>query len=404
MLAPLHDVRVLELADEPALFAGRTLALLGADVIRVEPPGGSPARRRAPFLNGEPGQERSLYHLHYNVGKRGITLDYATDAGADLLRRLVEQSSMLIETHAPGYMDRLGLGFDALCEVNPALVYGTVTPFGQEGPMRDYRAPDIVASAMSGLMYLNGDPDDPPNQPGSEQAFHMASLALVSGAMIALIGGERAPTRSGTRVDVSVQEAATMATLQNAPPNTYEWQGAIPGRRGLIGPAGGRSLHQSRDGRWVSFVVPPYRWRNFVQWLEDEGIDSEVKNEEFEELTYRRINTAATGAAIAELTRRHDAQTLFHEGQRRRLLVMPVNDVGHLVADEQLRERGLFAATQHPVAGALTDVGSPVLFDGERTPIPRAAPLLGEHNDEIFGGLLGLDQSALANLRSEGVL
>jgi benzylsuccinate CoA-transferase BbsE subunit len=319
MLAPLNDVRVIELSAEPALFAARTLALLGADVIHVEPPEGSPARRRAPFLEDEPGPERSLYHLHYNVGKRGITLDYTTARGAALLRRLVAESSILVETHSPGYMDSLGVGYEALCEVNPSLIYGTVTPFGQEGPMRDYRATDIVGTAMSGLMFLNGDPDDPPNLPGSEQAFHMASLALVSALTIALAGRKRASRGTGTRVDVSIQEAATMATLQNAPTNTYQWQGAIPGRRGLIGPAGGRSLHRSRDGRWISFVVPPYRWADFLQWLDDEGIDSEVKDEKFEELTYRRINTTATAAAVAELTSRHDAMTLFHEGQRRRL-------------------------------------------------------------------------------------
>jgi crotonobetainyl-CoA:carnitine CoA-transferase CaiB-like acyl-CoA transferase len=303
-------------------------------------------------------------------------------------------------------MDALGLGFDDLSAFNANLLYATVTPFGQKGPMRDYRATDIVASAMSGLLFLNGDPEDPPNQPTSEQAYHMASLALVSGLLIARVGAQRAPAgwRPATRVDVSLQEAAAMATLQNAPPNAYRWYGSIAQRRGLLGLTGARTLHQCRDGRWVSFVVPPYRWGAFLEWLDDEGVDSEVRNQEFEEIAYRRTNASATGQAIAELAGRYDAEALYHEGQRRRLLVMPVNDVSDLVADRQLVAREFFATTQHPDLDALTDAGAPVLFDGERRLPPRSAPTLAQHNQEVYGELLGLDRGALDELRVRGVV
>ncbi|MDP6580730.1 MAG: CaiB/BaiF CoA-transferase family protein [Vicinamibacterales bacterium] len=406
LAGPLADVRVVDLAGESGQFAGRLLAQLGADVIRVEPPEGSPVRSRQPFLDGVQGRERSLYHLHFNAGKRGITLDYRSEQGSELLRRLAAASQMLIETAPPGEMDALGLGFESLREESPRLLYGTVTPFGQEGPMRDYRAPDIVASAMSGLMYLNGDPSDPPNQPAAEQAYHMASLALVSAALIALVGQDRGAGDGppGRRIDVSIQEAASMATLQNAPPNAYAWHGTVARRRGNVGLNGGRNLYQCRDGRWVSFTVPPYRWDEFIEWLEEEAIESEARTLEFRDASYRQANGTITSAAVFVLTERYGAEYLFHEGQRRGLLVMLVNDVEQLTGDRQLKERGYFAETRHALLGrTLTDAGTPMIFSGERPQVGRVAPSLGEHNEEVYQGLLGLSDDELERLREEGV-
>ena len=407
LIAPLSDIRVIDLAGESAVFAGRLLAQLGADVIRVELPGGSPVRTRQPFLDGAEGPEGSLYHRHYNAGKRGITLDHTSERGGELLRQLVAESDVLIETARPGEMDELGFGFEALRLVNDRLVYGTVTPFGQEGPMAGYEAPDIVGAAMSGLMYLNGYPDEPPNQPTSEQAYHMASLALASAVLIAVVGRDRssAATQGGARVDVSIQEAATMATLQNAPPNAYRWHGRLPARSGMDSIAGNKLIHQCPDGRWISFVVPPYRWNEFIEWLEDEGIESEASQVEFRDPAYRTANGAVTSAAIAELVSRYDSETLFHEGQRRRLLVMPVNDVEHLAADPQLVQRGFFSETVDEASGKrLIDAGPPFVFEGERPAAGARAPMLGEHNHEVYVDLLGLSASDLETLRGEGVV
>ena len=404
----LSDVRVIDLAGEPGLFAGRMLAQLGADVIRVEPPEGSGVRRRRPFLNEIEGVERSLYHLHFNVGKRGVTLDLGTDRGRELLRRLAAESDVLIETAAPGEMDALGLGYEALCAANPGLLYGTITPFGQDGPMAAYRANDIVASAMSGLMFLNGDPEDPPNQPGAEQAYHMSSLALGSAILIVLVGRDlhsHEGDARGQRIDVSMQEAATMATFQNANPNTFEWYGDVPARRGLLGPRGGRSLFQCRDGLWLSFIVPPARWDDFLRWLDDEGIESAVRSDEYRDRAFRVENPAALVAAVEELVSRYDREELFHEGQSHQLLVMPVNNAKELVADRQLNERGFFAEVEHAALGQkLADAGPPFVFSGERPRIERTAPTLGEHNAEIYGELLGLAESELDSLREQGVV
>lgn len=408
MIGLLDDIRVIDLCEEGGLFAGRFLAQLGADVIWVEPPGGSPVRCRQPFLDGERGVENSLYHQHFNAGKRGVTLDVRSTEGAELLRRLVAGADVLIETEAPGEMDALGLGYEALRAVNPGLLYGTVTPFGQEGPLSHLRAPDIIPVAMSGLMFLNGDAEDPPNVPAAEQAYHMGSLALTSGILIALAGRDARGRRGeghGQRIDVSMQEAASMATLQNAHPVAYTWHGDIPGRRGFIGPAGGRAMYQCRDMLWVTFTVPPARWDDFIEWLDEEGIESEVRDVSHEDRGFRQRNAAAMSKAVQELVVRYDRDYVFHEGQRRRLLVMPVNDVQNLAEDPQLTERGYFSTIEHAAVGrSLTDAGTPMLFGGERPSASRPAPMLGEHNGEVYGDLLGLSGSEVASLRERGVV
>jgi crotonobetainyl-CoA:carnitine CoA-transferase CaiB-like acyl-CoA transferase len=399
---PLGDVRILDLAGESGVLAGRLLADLGADVIQIEPPGGSAVRRRSPFLEDLEGVERSLYHHHFNANKRGVTLDITRPEGLELLRRLVAASDAVIETAPPGEMDALGAGFEALRQANPSLLYVTITPFGQQGPMRDYRGNDLICVAASGLMYLNGDPEDPPNQPGAEQAYQMASLVAASGLLTALYGRNHRAGHEGNRIDVSLQEAASMSTLQTANANAYAWFQRVPRRRGLT-VFGGRDLFQCRDGRWVSFVIMPYRWDDFVRWLRDEGIESEVRGEAWRDQAYRARNPGAASAAIAELASRHNRDEVFHEGQKRLISVMPVNDVGDLVEDPQLLSRDFFVPLE---AGgrSFLDAGPVPRMTATPLGLWRQAPRLGEHNGEVYGGLLGIDERRIDELREAGVI
>ncbi|MDP6511697.1 MAG: CoA transferase [SAR202 cluster bacterium] len=388
---PLAGIRVIDLAGEPGLFVGRQLGELGADVIRVEPPEGDSSRLRQPFLEGEAGIERSLYHLHFNANKRGVTFDIHSPEGQEKLRRLVQSSDVLIETAAPGEMDEMGVGYDDLRTLNPGLLYATVTPFGQKGPMRHYRGNDLICVATSGLMYINGFPEDPPNQPGAEQAYHMASVAAVAGTLTALVARDRDPNRRGTRIDVSIQEAASMATIQTANANIYTWHGQIPQRIGLMTMAGGRSLFLCRDGRWISFTVPlgtPPLWAAFVEWLREEGLDGPLSGDNWLDAAYRTEHIGLITDAIVELTSRHDRAYIFHEGQRRRMLTMAVNDARDLLEDEHLQQRDFFATTDNPDLGqSHTDVGPPYRFSETPTASRRPAPTLGEHNQEILDQL-----------------
>ncbi|HEY7268511.1 MAG TPA: CoA transferase [Dehalococcoidia bacterium] len=401
---PLADVRILDLAGEAGVFAGRQLADLGADVIRIEPPVGDAVRWRQPFLDDKSGTERSLYHLHFNANKRGITLDLRRPRGVEVLKRLAVKADALIETAAPGDMDAIGAGYEALRVVNTSLVYVSITPFGQSGPLSRYKGSDITGAAASGLMFLNGDPEDPPNQPGTEQAYHMASLTAGSALLIALFGRDKSQGRAGHRIDVSVQEAASMATLQTANQNYYAWYRRIPARTGMR-VFGGRHLYQCADGEWISFVVMPYRWRELMRWFADEGIETVVQGDEWLDPAYRAQHPGAANPAIEALCAKHRRDEMFHQGQKRLISIMPVNDVDDIVADQQLNQRGFFREFEHPESvKPLVDAGPVAAMSATPLQIWRRAPLLGEHNAEVYGGLLGMREGEIAVLRSEGVI
>ena len=401
-LPPLAGVRVIEIAGLPSAFAGRQLAELGAEVILIEPPSGAATRHRVPYLGGEPGVERSLHHLHFNAGKRSVVIDLETTEGAAELRRLAAGADALIESADLGLMDRLGVGYEQLHGLNPALEYVTITPFGQEGPLAGFRGNDLIGAAASGVMYLNGFPEDPPNAPGAEQAFHMASLAAVSTLLVALVG--RARGDGGHRIDVSMQEALSIATLQTANANFYHWHGQIPTRRGIGSSLGARSLFQCGDGKWISFTVPigaPAIWPNFVGWLEEEGI-IEAGDERFVDASVRVEQPALVSQLVAEICSRHPRKYVFEHGQELRMLAMPVNDARDLVEDDHLRARDFFASASIPqLDRELVDV-SPA-YDFSATPAARAlvAPVLGADSDELLS-TSGPAQSPRSSARAGG--
>ena len=391
---PLEGIRVVEIASLATAFAGRQLAELGADVVLVEPPSGAPTRGRAPYVGGQAGVELSLHHLHFNQGKCSVVLDLGSATGQANLRRLLGTADALIEGEAPGVMDGRGLGAEALWALHPNLHYVTITPFGQEGPFAAYRGTDLVCAASSGLLYLSGFPEDPPNVPGAEQAFHIGALAAVATLLVALAGDSRTiagpgarEAAAGHRIDVSIQEAAAMSTLQTANANIFHWHGEVPRRGGLVPATGWRSLYSCRDGSWISFTVPvgaPALWPNLTRWLEEEGL-VDLADPDWQDYTLRQRRPDLVSGVIAELCGRYPRQHLVVEGQRRRMLTMPVNTAQDLLELEQLREREFFATSDLPELGrTLTDVGPAYRFS--ETPARRgmSAPRLGEHTRAVL--------------------
>ena len=210
MLAPY---RVLDLTDERGQFAGKLLADLGADVIKVEPPQGDPARNRGPFVDDIPGPDRSLRWLAWNANKRSVTLDLSDAAGRDRFLYLAQSADFVLESFAPGRMDGLGLGYEALSEANQRLILVSISPFGQSGPYRDYQATDIVFWAMSGNMSISGESSGPPAHISDDcQSFLHAGGDAAIGALIALT--QRARTGRGQHVDLSIQEATSRGLYQ----------------------------------------------------------------------------------------------------------------------------------------------------------------------------------------------
>jgi crotonobetainyl-CoA:carnitine CoA-transferase CaiB-like acyl-CoA transferase len=405
---PLQDIRVIDIAGEPGAFAGRTLAQLGADVIRVEPPDGDPLRRRPPFLDdtvasapsGDAGRI-SLYHEHMNAGKRSLVLDLASFDGREQLLRLATSADLVLLAGP----EASEIPLEALRAANPSMLVTTIAPFGA-GPLADRPGSDLTAVASSGLMYLNGMPEDPPQAPGGEQGYHMGSIAAVAASLVALVGRDRDPRGAGHRIDVSLQEAASMATLQTANANMYTWHSQIPRRVGLVTQLGGRSLFETADGRWVSFTIPinaPHLWAGFADWTRELGIGDRFTDERWADPVFRSQRPAELAGVIAELCSMLDRATLFAEGQRRRLLVMPVNDAADLLADEHLNAREFFDELPRPGGGApLRDAGSPFRFSTGRSRL-TPAPALNEHAAAIAAELEQFDVPAARDLDAAGL-
>ena len=251
----LSPYRVIDLADDRGIFCGRVLADLGAEVIKVEPTAGDPARHIGPFHHDEPGVESSLFWQLYAANKKSVALDIESDAAREALRRLIASADFLVESFRPGYLDALGLGYDDVHAINPALVYVSITPFGQDGPYRDFAATDLTGSALSGFAYLTGDPDRPPLRVSVPQFWTLGGAAGAAGAMTA--HAHRINTGHGQHVDVSCQQALTR-TLSHAP-QFWDMNEIILKRSGPFRPIGdGRNLRvnfECADG-YVNYIQP----------------------------------------------------------------------------------------------------------------------------------------------------
>ena len=400
----LPPYRVLDLSGPEAVFCGKLLADYGADVVRIEPPEGHESRSRAPFAGDEPGPERSLYFLFYNTNKKSITLDLEREEGRELFRRLAGQSDVVLESHPVGYMDSIGLGYDALREINPGIVLASVTPFGQTGPWKDYKSSDLIALAASGFMQITGEPDGPPMRQGNEQS-HFPGAQFAAAAVLAALYHRDFGDGEGQHVDVSLQEALITYYTDAHPALAWEMLGQNVTRVGatstLVIPLG---AYPSADG-WISAgIITPREWDTLAEWIYEVTGNEEVKNEAYRGGNQDRapFNDIIT-ALVIDFTTRYTSEFLFHEGQRRNLVFIPVNTVSDLLADPQLDASNFWFGLEHPETGALQyPLG---VFDSEEvSPGTKPAPRLGQDNEAIYGGELGLSESEMASLRSEGVI
>ena len=226
----LHPIRILDLADEKASFCSKLLADLGAFVIKIEKPDGDPSRQIGPFLEKSPSPEASLFFWHSNTNKRGITLDIEKNEGKEIFFMLLKKADVVVESFAPGYLEKLGLGFDALREVNPRLILASVTGFGQNGPRSQYKSCNLVASAFGGQMYVSGSPSTPPLKAHGEQSSYVTSLFSAIGILLAL--RKRSLGGKGEHIDISSQECVA-STLDHVLVR-YFYDRIIPKRQGNL--------------------------------------------------------------------------------------------------------------------------------------------------------------------------
>ncbi len=410
----LSPYRVLDLAGEDGLFCGKILGDLGADVIKIEPPGGDAARRIGPFYHDQIDDEKSLFWFAYNTSKRGVTLNLESADGREIFKRLAKKADFVIETYRPGYLAHLGLGYADLEKINPGLILVSITPFGQTGPYKDWKAPDIVAWGMGGDMAPFGDADRPPFRIGyHSQAYLCAGADGAIGALMAL--ADRAHTGQGQQVDVSAQEAV----MQNTEHITAGWDLAKRVRR--RGKADGASptamqkmtrLWPCKDG-YVSWFfwggVMSLRTNTpLVKWMEAEGMSDEfLSNFDWskfgEKNTQEEINRLE--APVAKFFLAHTKKELFEGAVRTNTQVYPVSTPADMLADEQLAARHFWVQVEHPELGTKITYPGPFATSNEAPPvISRRAPLIGEHNLEIFESELGYTRAQLTALAEAGVI
>ncbi len=415
-MAPLPPYRVLELSSLRTVACGLLLADLGADVIAVEPPGGSDARRQPPFYADEPHPDRSLFWWAFNCNKRSITLDLTTADGRFLLRELVRGADCLVEGFPPGHLDSLGLGYEALAALNPRLVVASITPFGQRGPKARWAASDITVVAASSILSSYGDADRPPVRIPIPQAFLHAGVEAAVGCLMALRERERSGV--GQHVDVSAQAAYTACAQSNTLAGAWgdrNWERAGPSLAMASLPM--RIHYPCRDG-YVAVNLnfggaAAARTRRLMEIVYSEGFcDQSVRDKDWQRYGHLLLSGEEPWSefqrvleAVERFCRAHSRQELYDLALREGLWIMPVNRVSDLLADEQLRARGYWVDVPHPELGrSITYPGAPVVFGETPIAVRRRPPLLGEHNLEIYCGELGLSRQQVSMLRAVGAI
>jgi benzylsuccinate CoA-transferase BbsE subunit len=404
----LDGVRVVEFTDETGAYCGRLLADLGAEVIKVEPPGGGFARHIPPYFHDQQGPDTSLAFWVQNMSKKSVVLDLDSPDGQVAAKKLALGADIVLDDRPVGYMAERGLGFDALHAEKPSLVYTSVTGFGQTGPHAGYAFSDIVGQAMSGVMTLAGEPQDPPNKVVGTQADVSASIHAAQGTLLALLHAEA--TGEGQHVDVSAQEAMSMS--QETAMQTWDLQKrnrVRTGERGMIPvalPAVG--VYPTTDGHVSLFVLAPggAEFPALVDWMREKGMASDLDEEPYASLvstlnmatiTQYMMNPDSAQEVIPQLAHINEvvkafiatmtAVEAYEEGQGRNLLVGIVSTPETLATNSQLRARDWYVNVDFDYLQTSMEFPGPPYRLSETPAVITRPPRLGEHTDEVLASL-----------------
>lgn len=403
----LAGLRVLDLCDESGALAGKILGDLGADVVKIEPPGGDLRARRPPYLAGVADPERSLAWLALHTSKRGIALDLERAAGRAAFDRLLAWADVLLDTAAPGAFEAWGLGWESMRAAHPRLVRCSITPFGRTGPYAGFRARDLVVVAMGGNAAMTGDPDRPPLRCTMPTAYYHAAPEAALGVVMALQAREA--TGRGQLVDVSLHETQ-LGTLLGGP-GMHAAAPREPKRSGAR-TLGTREIWPTRDGH-VSFGlrggaarVPGLR--ALVAWMQECGAAPDwlvaYEWERFSPATADPIEIDRLEDAIGAFFAARTMRELYDGALARRILLAPCNDAREVLAQPQLRDRGLFTTIEYPELGA--SIEHPAFFakaGRSAVGIRRRAPRIGEHTDAVLREA-GFTADEIEKLRADGAI
>jgi crotonobetainyl-CoA:carnitine CoA-transferase CaiB-like acyl-CoA transferase len=412
----LSPYRVLDLTNERGLMCGQILGDLGADVIQVEPPGGSPARRISPFFEDQPEPNRSLYWWAYNRNKRSITLDLTRSQGREILLALAKDAHFLIESESPGRLASLGLGYQDLSATNPAIIGVSITPFGQDGPKASYAESDLVILAAGGSLVLAGDDDRAPVRVSVPQGYLHACADAAVGALVA--HHERSFSGVGQHVDVSAQQSLAIATQSGilaAPLGADQYRRSAGGVK--TGALTAQLLFPAKDG-WISctflfgtalgvFTVKLMRYLAEQGWCDEAtghkdwiGFGAALASGAEPMSEYDRAR-----GILSSFTASHTKAELLALAIEKGFLFAPVTSIEEVVESPQLRSRDYFKDLAHPELGRSFRYPGPfVKFSESPIKYRRRPPLIGEHNREIYCDELGMSDAEFSQLQARGII
>ena len=391
----LDGVKVLDLTQIMAgPFCTMLLADMGADVIKVEKPGGGDDVRRMgpPFINGE-----SAAFLGINRNKRSIVVDLKDQRGVELVRSMAEKSDVLVQNFRPGTLDRMGLGYEQVRSLNPALVYCTISGFGSTGPYAHRAGFDLVTQGMSGLMSVNGHPGAPPAKVGVPITDLNAGMFATYGILTAYI--HRLRTGRGQHVDTSLLESGVAYTI---------WESAVYFATGQV-PAPTGSAHRltapyqafrTSDGHINVGAANQSNWERLCRAIQREELIEDARFVEPAD----RMNNLTELVATLETTFLGERSSLWLEAlEEAGVPAGPIYDMAQVYDDPQVQARQMIVEMEHPVAGRVKNIGIPVKLSGTPGGVRRPAPTLGQHTDEVLAGL-GYSEAEVARLRNGGVV
>ncbi|PYU93661.1 MAG: formyl-CoA transferase [Acidobacteria bacterium] len=391
--APLDGIRVLDLSRVlSGPFATMTLADLGAEVIKVEAPGKGDDTRAwgPPFLAGE-----STYFLAINRSKLGITLDFKKPRGRELLHRLLELSDILIENFRPGALEKIGLGYEGTHKLHPRLIYCSISGYGHTGPRRMEPGYDVIIQGESGVMSVTGAPDGPPFKMGISIADITCGMYAVQGILAALYHRER--TGEGQKLDIALLDSMVSTLTYQA--GIYFATGQTPRRMGNRHPSiAPYETFGASDGHFNLGIANDTQWRTFCAAT---GLESDPR---FATIPLRVQNYDALRAQLDSVFRQKPVSYWIETFRKAGLPCGEVRNVPAALGDPQLRARNMILEMQHPRAGAIRVTGSPIKMSATDTFAASAPPVLGEHNRDVFCGLLGLSGEELEELQREQVI
>jgi len=414
----LSDYRILDLTDHKGLYCGKVLADLGADVIKIEPPGGESSRNIGPFYRDIPDPEKSIYWWAYNTSKRGITLNIEAADGKEILRRLVKTADAVVESFTPGYLEGLGLGYAALCKLNPDIIMTSISPFGQTGPYKDWKADDLVGWSLAGQAYVTGDDDCPPCQVSFPHGYLVTGCHAASATLAALY--YRETSGEGQHIDVSMQESVLWTTLllvqfwDMMKINLFR-----AGSRRSMGTALFRLAFPCKDGhvgfliaggQLASISMPP-----LIKWMAEEGMlgafedkkDWEAKDwtEKVDAWALTQETVDAWEDSLIKFFANKTKAEIYEKAREKGMIIYPVSTTKDLAENAQLKARDFYVQVEHPELGeAVTYVGAPYKIAEAPCRISRRAPLIGEHNREIYQEELGLSKENMRIFEETGVI